>query len=150
MYDFPQNVLDLIKEQLAFSGRIGASMARVTPVVALGQPSVVRFTQPGYVLAMYGQTDAGTPASYADVVMRLLINGDQDFFVDGLGGPAFAGFLGLFGGSSNWFPIMRRVVQGDQWAFFFQSQSGGTPIPQVTLAMLNDLDVARMKERAAK
>lgn len=150
MNDWPQNMLNLVKEQLALMGRVGASATRTTPTVPLGQASVVRFTTPGYILGLYGQTDQGTAASYADMFMRILINGDEDFVTDGLGGPSSQGFLSAFGGAQNWFPVMRRVNAGDNWVFIFSNGLAGTATgPQVTLAMLNDLDVARMNAASA-
>jgi hypothetical protein len=153
--DFPQSTLGLVKEQLALMGRIGATRLYTTPPVAspaaaggVSQPTTIRFNEPGYVLSMYGAELAiATAASQAQTGMRLQINGDEDYAVNGNGGAGFPSLLCLFGSVTNWMPMMRRVVQGDLYVFTFENNTAaGIIAPQVVLACLMDADVARMKE----
>jgi len=153
--DFPSSQLALVKEQLALMGRIGATRIYVTPPVpnvaaatTSNQPSNVRFNEPGWILAMYGvETLQATFASQATFALRVQINGDQDFVINGNGGPGYASFLGLFGGVVNWIPIMRRVVQGDLWTFTYQNNDPvNASNGQIQLACLMDADVERMQQ----
>jgi hypothetical protein len=152
--DFPQSMLALVQQTLALQGRIGATRIYVTPpavgVLAgtLSDPLSVRFTTPGYVLALYGQeAQQATFASYAQTSVKVEIDGVENLIVDGNGGgPAFQSLAGLVGGVNNWFPIMRRVVQGDLWVFTFQNGSAGPITPGMSLAFLADADLARMAQ----
>ena len=155
MNDFPQSQLDLIKQQLALMGRIGASRYYVTPEATFSSTTAgsqsnacnIRFNEPGYILSMYGaERLIVTAASQAKTGMRLQVNGDEDIAVNGNGGPAFPSMLALFGGVNNWQPLMRRVTQGDLYTFTFENNNGAAIRPQVTLACLMDSDIARMKE----
>ena len=99
--DFPQSVLAMTQQQLALMGRVGATRVYVTPpapaaLLSTSQPVPIRFTAPGYVLALYGQESAqATLASYARTGVRVQVNGDEDLFIDGNGGPT--GLSGLRG-----------------------------------------------------
>lgn len=148
--DFPKNVFDMLQQQLAQTGRIGATRYFVTSAVAsptaaggISAPVPVRFNVRGVALAMYGQeTDTATVAAYAQCAVRVQIGGTEDLFVDGQGGPAFAPMLALFGGVSNWTPLMRQVQPGVDWVFTFQNNTAaGTINPKIVLAVIADADV---------
>ncbi len=151
--DFPQSVLEMVQKQLALSGRVGATRVYVTPAVAAAAgndtpPAPIRFTSPGYVLAMYGQESTqATLAAYAQTGVRCQINGNEDLFIDGNGGPAFAKLLGLFGGVVNWFPLLRRVVQGDSWIFTWRNGTALGITPEAELAFFAEADIARMAQQ---
>ena len=154
MHDYPQSTLGLVKEQLALMGRVGATRIYVSPPAtfastapgSLSDATAIRFTEPGYVLAMYGaELMIATAASQAKTGLRTQINGDEDIAVSGNGGPAYPSLLGLFGSVNNWLPLMRRVTQGDLWVFTFENNNNAAINPQVQLACLMDADVARMK-----
>lgn len=154
--DFPKNVFDLLTQQLASTGRIGATRLYLTPDVpspaaagGVSTPATIRFNEDGIVLAMYGQeTDTATAALFAQTAVRCQIGGTQDLFVDGQGGPAFAPMLALFGGVNNWFPLMRRVTRGSLWTFTFQNNTAAGLIdPKIILAMISDEDVQKQLER---
>lgn len=153
MSDFPQSVLELVQKQLALTGRVGATRVYVTPAITAAAgldsaPVPIRFTSPGYVLAMYGQESSqATVASYAQTGVRAQINGNEDLHIDGNGGPAFAKMMGLFGGVNNWFPLCRRVLQGDLWIFTFRNGTAGLITPEVELAFFADADIERMAAR---
>jgi len=151
--DFPKHVFDLLQQQLASTGRAGATRYFVTPFVAspsaaggLSTPSNVRFTERGIALAMYGQESVAASAlTFAQTGVRCQIGGTEDLFVDGQGGPAFASMLALFGGQNCWTPLLRRVVPGVDWTFTFQNNTpAGTINPQVTIAFIADRDLANM------
>lgn len=151
--DFPASMLALVQQQLALQGRIGATRLYVTPdtgSIAAGQDSAgltVRFTEDGYVLAMYAQEkEHATAASYAGTGIRLQFGGTQDFAVDGNGGPAYPSMLGLVGGVSNWFPMMRRVNKGDLYIVTFRNGTAAGITPQATFAFIADADLERMSK----
>jgi hypothetical protein len=136
-------------------GRVGATRIYVTPPAtfssttpgSLSDATAIRFTEPGYVLSMYGaELGIATAASQAKTGLRMQINGDEDIAVSGNGGPAYPSLLGLFGSVNNWFPLMRRVTQGDLWVFTFSNDNNAAIVPQVQLACLMDADVERMKQ----
>ncbi len=155
--DFPKHVFDLLQQQLANTGRIGATRYYVTPAVAspaaaggTSTPSTIRFSRSGICLAMYGQEAvAATAASFAQTGVRCQIGGTEDLFVDGQGGPAFAPMLALFGGQNCWTPLLRRVTPGVDWTFTFQNNTAaGTILPSVVLSMIADVDLAAMAAQA--
>jgi hypothetical protein len=155
--DFPKHVFDLLQQQLASTGRTGATRYFITPDVAspaaaggISTPTTIRFTQSGIALAMYGQEGVlASQLSYARTGVRCQIGGTEDLFVDGQGGPAFASMLTLFGGQNAWTPLLRRVQPGVDWTFTFRNRLDvGTIDPSVTISMIADADIARMAEQA--
>lgn len=149
--DFPQQVFQLLQQQLAQTGRIGATRYIQTPDVGTlaavageqSGPAPIRFPKSGIVLAMYGQVEEASAVNYAATAVRCQIGGQEDLFLDGQGGPAFLPMLGLFGGTSNWQPLMRRVRPGVDWVFTFQNLTGAATLtPSVQLAFIADGDVA--------
>ncbi len=157
--DFPKHVFDLLQQQLASTGRAGATRYFLTPDVAspaavggLSVPASIRFTERGIALAMYGQeTDTATAAAFAQCAVRCQIGGTEDLFVDGQGGPAFAPMLALFGGVNNWTPLLRRVTPGVDWTFTFRNDTAaGTIDPKVIIAVIADVDLARMAQNPVR
>lgn len=155
--DFPKHVFDLLQQQLASTGRAGATRYYVTPAVAspaaaggISTPANVRFTERGIVLAMYGQEAvAASQLTFAQCAVRCQIGGTEDLFVDGQGGPAFAPMLALFGGQNCWTPLLRRATPGVDWTFTFRNDTpAGTIDPTVVLAFIADRDLANMAARA--
>jgi hypothetical protein len=155
--DFPKHVFDLLQQQLATTGRIGATRYFVTPAVTspaaaggVSTPSNIKFTERGIALAMYGQESVlATQASFSQCGVRCQIGGTEDLFVDGQGGPAFAHMLALFGGQNCWTPLLRRVQPGVDWTFTFRNDTAaGTINPEVTIAVIADIDLAKMAARA--
>lgn len=150
--DFPKNVFDALQQQLASTGRIGATRVVQTPPVAspafgqISTPAAIRFPQWGIALAMYGQDAQADAVSYAQDLVRCQIGGTEDLFVDGQGGPAYIPMLALFGGQNNWFPLLRRVQPGVDWVFTFQNQNTGSGViaPSITISVIYDQDVANM------
>jgi len=156
--DFPKHVFDLLQQQLASTGRVGATKFFVTSPVSvsptanggLSVPVPVRFTDRGIALCMYGvERVSASQFSMANCAVRVQIGGTEDYFVDGLGGPAFCPFLALFGTVSNWTPMLRRVTPGVDWVFTFQNNlpTPGPPTtinPQIVIAVIADADIARM------
>lgn len=154
--DFPRQVFELLQQQLASTGRVGATRWLQTPSVGTiaavaGQqsgPAPIRFPERGIVLAMYGQVQEASAANYASMAMRVQVGGQEDLFLDGQGGPAFLPFLGLFGGVSNWQPVMRRVIPGVDWVFTFQNVVGtATLTPSCQLSFIADADVEKLSKR---
>jgi hypothetical protein len=154
--DFPKHVFDLLQQQLATTGRIGATRYFLTPNVAspaaaggISTPVSIRFTQKGIALAMYGQeTATATAALYAQTAFRCQIGGTEDLFVDGQGGPAFLPMLAAFGGVNNWTPLLRRVTPGVDWTFTFRNDTAaGAIVPRIVIAVIADADVASMAEK---
>jgi hypothetical protein len=145
-----------LQQQLATTGRIGATRFFLTPDVAspaavggISTPVSIRFTQAGIALAMYGQeTETATAPAFAQTAVRLQIGGTEDLFIDGQGGPAFAPMLALFGGVNNWTPLLRRVIPGVDWTFTFQNnRAAGTIDPKIIVAVIADADVASMMQK---
>ena len=137
-----------LRELLDTAERAGATRYYQTPSfgtvtnAAASTPQPIRFTRPGYVVAMYGQVNSGAASDYAATSLRVQIGGTEDLFVDGQGGPAFAPFLALFGGIQNRQALLRRVVNGTLWTFTVQTTiGGGGVVPLVTLSFLDDQDV---------
>jgi len=153
--DFPKHVFDLLQQQLASTGRIGATRYFVSPDVAspaagaVSTPSTIRFTERGIALALYGQEgEFATQLTFAGTGVRCQIGGTEDLFVDGQGGPAFASMLTLFGGQNCWTPLVRRVTPGTDWTFTFRNRTAGVIAPSVTIGFIGDADVARMVAQA--
>jgi hypothetical protein len=151
--DFPQSMLALVQQTLALQGRIGATRLYVTPdAIAIANNNdsaglTVRFTENGYVLALYAQeAQQATAASYAGTGLRLQFGGTQDFAVDGNGGPAYPSLLGLVGGVNNWFPMMRRVEKGELYIVTFRNRTGAPITPQATFAFIADVDLEKMSQ----
>lgn len=154
--DFPKHVFDLLMQQMAATGRIGATRFFLTPDVAspaaaggISAPSSIRFNVNGIALCMQGQeTDTASVAAFAQTAFRCQIGGTEDLFVDGQGGPAFMPMLLAFGGVNNWMPLMRRVREADLWTFTFQNnQAAGTIDPKVSIAVISDSDIVAMGRR---
>jgi hypothetical protein len=155
--DFPKHVFDLLQQQLANTGRIGATRYFVTPDVVspaaaggISTPASIRFSEKGIALAMYGQeAEVASQLTFAQCGVRCQIGGTEDLFVDGQGGPAFCSMLTLFGGQNCWTPLLRRVTPGVDWTFTFRNRrAAGNILPTVTIAVIADADVARMLDQA--
>lgn len=156
--DFPKHVFDLLNQQLANTGRIGATRYFVTSALAsspsaLGGESVpvpVRFNVNGIALCIQGQEAVlATPASFAQCSFRCQIGGTEDLFVDGQGGPSFMPMLLAFGGVNNWMPMMRRVKPGVDWIFTFKNNTAaGTINPTIVIAVIADADIAAMSAKS--
>lgn len=148
--DFPKQVFDLLQQQLAQTGRIGATrwvVSQTVGSVAAGDDSVpvpIQWPESGYVLALYGQVASGAAADYAGTSVRVQVGGTEDLIIDGRGAPAFLPFLGAFGGVSNWQPLMRRVSYGVQWLLTFRNETAGGVIPRVLFSFVSDRDVQKM------
>lgn len=153
--DFPKHVFDLLQQQMASTGRIGATRYFLTPDIVspaagggVSAPVSVRFNVNGIALCMQGQEITGTAAAFATCAFRCQIGGTEDLFIDGQGGPAFLPLLAAFGGVNNWMPTMRRVIAGIDWSFSFQNNTGaGTINPKIMIAVIADADIAAMARR---
>ncbi len=113
-------------------------------------PQPNRFSWDGYVVGLFGQVASGTAADYAGTTLRVQIGGVEDLFVDGQGGPAFLGFLGLFGGVPNFQRIVRRVQRGDLWTLTTHNNTAGSVVPSVWMTMVTDDDIAVLAKAVAK
>lgn len=152
--DYPKQVLDLLTQQLASTGRIGATQWIKSPSVGsvlAGQASItvpILFPASGIVLAMYGQTVSSTPSAnavdYAGTSFRLQVGGTTDLILDGRGGPTFMPLLAAFGGVSAWMPLMRTVQPGVNWQLTWQNDSAVAQSPSLLLSFISDRDIAAM------
>lgn len=150
--DFPPNVVELIQRQLSQFGRVGATKIYIAPALSAaiaavagttGGPTNIRFREPGTVIAIYGQEQAGTAPKFATTEVRIQVGGSEDLFTDGEVG-AFVPLLALFGGALNWFPMWRRAQPGVDWLVTWRNQSGAaTAIPTLCLAFVADADLQR-------
>lgn len=149
--EFPAHVVDLFTRQLAQFGRIGATTIYKAPELAaaiagvagtVAGPQNIRFREPGTVIAMYGQEALGTSLSFATTEVRIQIGGNEDVFTDGQAG-TFVPLLALFGGSQNWFPLLRRAVPGVDWSISYRNQSAVAKTPQLMLAFVADAVLGR-------
>jgi hypothetical protein len=150
--DFPPNVVELIQRQLSQFGRVGATKIYRAPALAaaiaavvgtVSNPINIRFREPGTVIALYGQEQAGTAPKFATTEVRIQVGGSEDIFTDGETG-TFVPMLALFGGAQNWFPMWRRAEPGVDWLISYRNQDGGnTAIPSLLLAFVADADLAR-------
>lgn len=151
--DFPPNVVELIQRQLSQFGRVGATKMYVAPALSaaiaavagtISTPVNIRFREPGTVIAMYGQEQAGTVAKFATTEVRVQIGGQEDLITTGQAG-TFAPMLALFGPNLNWWPLWRRATPGTDWTITYRNQSGSdTAIPFVGFAFIADADIAKM------
>lgn len=150
--EFPPNIVEAFQRQVSLSGRIGATKIYVFPPLAaalaavagtVSVPTNIRFREPGTVIALYGQEQAGTAAAFATTEVRIQVGGQEDLFTNGQSG-TFVSMLALFGGSQNWFPLLRRAVPGVDWTATYRNQSGSaTATPSLYLAFVADADIAR-------
>lgn len=116
------------------------------PAATISAPQPIRFTRDGFVTSYTGQVQSGVAADYGATALRIQIGGQQDLFIDGQGGPAFAGFLELFGGVPARQRLVRRVKRGDLWVFTVQNLFAAVTavIPTITLAFLDDEDLSNL------
>jgi hypothetical protein len=128
-------------------GRVGATRLYRVPDLsaALGAPlgtiasaPLLTFRDPGTVIALYAQERLGTPAMFAGIDVRLQFNGDEDLTTNGQSGD-FAPMLALVGFNTNWFPLNRHVVRGENWALSYRNQSGVAANPSVVFAFVADV-----------
>lgn len=153
MANFPKSVFEAATQQLAATGRIGATRWFRTPSVGavaaagISIPAPIRFNQKGIVLAMYGQVASGVVADFAGTSVRIQVGGTEDLVLDGQGAPSFMPLLAAFGGVANWQPLMRRVIPGVDWIFTFRNDTAGNVTPMCVLAFLADVDVEQMAKK---
>lgn len=161
--DFPDSLIAMIQEQLARSGRVGATgIVRVPdpavsiPVLAAGVPGdgpapPLTFTESGFAIALYGQERTGTPAKFASTEVKIMINGQFPVITSGDQGPAFFPFLGLFGPSVHWFPLTRRVQERDTWQVTYRNfDAAAVANPVIGVAFLSDLELQRIADKLRK
>lgn len=144
-----------LRQLLELAELAGATRYFKTPafgsVVAntISTPQPIRFTRDGFVTSYFGQIQSGAVADYGAAALRVQIGGSQDVYIDGQGGPAFCGYLELFGGVPAKQRFVRRVSRGDLWVFTVQNLNapgGQAVVPTVTLAFLDDEDLARLQQ----
>lgn len=150
--DFPPNVVELIQRQLSQFGRVGATKIYTAPALpaaiaavagTTSNPVNIRFREPGTVIALYGQEQAGTAPKFATTEVRVQVGGTEDLWTDGEVG-TFVPLLALFGGALNWWPMWRRATPGVDWLITWRNQSGAaTATPFLGLAFIADADLAR-------
>jgi hypothetical protein len=138
------------REVLKLAEEVGATRYLQTPSfgsIAAGDdstPQPIRFTRAGFVTAYSGQIASAAVADYGGTSLRVNIGGTEDLYVDGQGGPTFAGFLELFGGVPARRKLVRRVVPGDVWVFTVRNGNAGAVTPLVLLDVLDDEDVKKL------
>lgn len=154
--DFPKHVYDLLMQQMASMGRVGATRFFLSPDVAspaaaggISAPSSIRFNVNGIALCIQGQEgQTASSASFAQCAFRCQIGGTEDLFVDGQGGPASMPMLLAFGGVNNWMSVMRRIREADLWTFTFTNNTAaGVITPKIAVAVISDQDIAAMTAR---
>lgn len=158
--DFPGSLIGMLQDALAKQGRIPATgVVRVPdPLVPIplspgvgqsspGQSPALKFSESGFIVALYGQERVGSPFKFANTEIRIQINGTTDLFTSGEAGPAFFPMLGLFGPNVHWFPMMVPVEKGDLWQVSYANfDTGAAANPTVGGAFLSDrklADIAR-------
>lgn len=159
METFPIPVVEWAQQQLSQFGRIGATrivrvpaLAAPVPAVAgqLSQAPLLTWRNDGTVIALYAQEIAGTVASFASTDVRLQFPGDVDFITNGTAGD-FAPMLALVGPNTNWFPMTRRVRQGDNWIVTYRNPLGAATLtPSVLFAFIADADLPRQERERAR
>jgi hypothetical protein len=155
--DFPASLIALVQEQVARSGRLGATgitripdLAAAVPVAVAGVPGEaaappLTFLEAGYAIALYGQERTGTTAKFASTEVRLQINGTRDVITSGELGGAFFPMLGLFGPNVNWFPLTIRVEKRDVWQVTYRNfDAAAVANPVVGMSFISDLRMAQM------
>lgn len=137
---YPQP-LELAQLQLAQFGRLGAQRVYQFPEVAALNPGAisaqqtVRFRVSGIVTGFYGSTLAGTQLQLAEISVKVLIGGSEALFTDG-SADVFVPLAALVGGAQNWFPLNRRVYDGQSWTIQYLNRSGAsviTPFAQLAV-----------------
>lgn len=127
---------------LALQGRVGASKIYTFPLPAVGAgqvspPQTVTFRRSGLLVAVYGQPGDGSVAGFSGLSIRLTSGSNEDLFTDG-NTFQYVSMLSLFGFSSNWFPLMRRVSQSGTFSCSVRNATAGALTPEVCLAVLED------------
>lgn len=161
--DFPASLIALVQEQVARTGRLGATglvrvpdPAAAIPVLAAGIPGEgpappLQFAEDGYAFALYGQERTGSDAKFATTEVKVMINGRKPLITTTEGAPAFFPFLGLYGKSVHWFPLTRRVKKRDIWQLTYRNfDAGAVANPVVGIAFLSDAEVAVMADEMSK
>lgn len=150
--DFPPNVVELIQRQLTQFGRVGATKIYAAPdlpaALAAGTnspPLNIQFKEPGSAIAFYAQSvgdGVADATAFATTRVKVEIGGQENIFTDGQVG-VFRSLLALVGGAQNWFPIWRRVTPGIDWTVTWQNLSEVTVVPEFSIAVIADADLAR-------
>lgn len=160
--NYTQSVIEWAQQQLVEFGRLGATkilkvpdLAAVIPAVAgtISSAPVLTFTEPGTVIAFYGQERLGTTASFARTEVQILMGGSESLVTNGRAAD-FAPLLGLVGAAVNWFPMLRRVAKGISWSVNWRNMSGASTCdPTGMFAFVADADLdaiaADMQRRQA-
>lgn len=153
---YPLAVIQFAQQQLSQYGRLGATKIVTTPALSAPIPGVVGSTQqaplitwrdPGWAIALYAQTRAGTAPSFAQTDIRVQFPGDEDLITNGTAGD-FAPMLSLVGPNVNWFPMIRRVERGDNWTITYKQAGVVAVEPSVLFAFIADADMARARRDA--
>lgn len=153
------HIVQWAQEQLVRFGRLGATRVMKVPDLAasiaaapaitaptVGTPPLLTFTEPGTVIAVYGQELSGTLPKFATTELGLLFSGDDSLISNGKAQDFFP-FLGLFGFSVNWFPMLRRVGRNDSWTVTYRNRdTGATAFPSCGFAFLADKDLNEVAE----
>ena len=147
------HIVQWAQQQLVQFGRLGATRIYKVPDLAaaiaagaavIGTPPLLTFTEPGTVIALYGQELAGTLPKFAMTDVRVQFAGDDDLITNGTAGD-FSPLLALVGFSVNWFPLIRRVARNDSWTITYRNRdAGATAFPTVQFAFLADADLNRV------
>jgi hypothetical protein len=112
--------------------------------VAAGTTSqALNFTFPtdGYVVGIRATTEDGLAASMAGVLLRVQIDGRDDFWSSGAGnGAGFAPFAQISGqnsGSRGSYPIKRQFCQANAWTLFVMNTTGGAVVCDIVMDVVD-------------
>lgn len=158
--NYPINPIQWAQQQLSQYGRIGATrLVKVpdlaaplaAPLGSLAQAPQLTWRNTGTVIALYGQEVTGTLAKFAGTDVRLQLTGDEDLITNGSAGD-FAPLLALVGPNTNWFPITRRVQQGDNWTVTYRQSdpAATTSFPSILFAFIADADMGRVEREMSE
>lgn len=142
MPDYPPHTLALQQSMIALFGRLGATRDYQFPRVAALAPGAtsqqvpITFRVDGIVTGICASTRGGTIQELSELEAKVLIGGSEALVTDG-SSAEFTPLVTWVGGARNWYPLNRRVSNGQTWTVQFQNNSAATTIiPTLKLSVI--------------
>ncbi len=95
------------------------------------------FPTDGYLVAIRASTEDGASASLSGLLLRIQVNGNEDFFSSGSGNGA--GYISLAQLIANYgkYNLRRAFCQANAWSISFMNTTGGNLVVDITFDIVD-------------
>lgn len=121
----------------------GITLNNLAAPVGTSPAIPLQWTTDGFIVAIRAETTDGVPASMSGVLLRLQLNGQDDFWNSGQGAGAGFASLSLISGvnsTAGRYPIRKNFLQANQGVAFLQNVTGGALVVNLLFDIIDTRD----------